>query len=326
MQIRGLGYVGLQGPEPKEWLDFATNVCGLMPARAVPGEEWGMPGTDAPGPPSGGSGVAPDGSVFLKMDDWQWRIAVHPAPRPGLRYLGLEVRGPEELEQAAREIGEAGLSVERAGDPELAARAVHGMLAVADPAGNRVELFHGVTRDRQFASPAGVSRFLTGALGMGHVVLLVPDLGKARAFYCDLLGFRLSDYVAFGPDQGVWFLHCNERHHTVALCRVGDFAALHHLLLEVGEIDDVGCAHDRAVAAGLPITTSLGRHANDRIFSFYMKSPFGFDVEIGTGGLLVDEHWTPNQFVEGDIWGHKGLTAEALESAAKQIDEEGPSS
>jgi 3,4-dihydroxy-9,10-secoandrosta-1,3,5(10)-triene-9,17-dione 4,5-dioxygenase len=105
----------------------------------------------------------------------------------------------------------------------------------------------------------------------------------------------------------VWFLHCNARHHSVALLRIGPISALHHVLFELPEIDDVGRAHDRAVAAGLSITTSLGRHRNDGMFSFYVKSPVGFDVEIGCHGLLVDENWTPNRFVEGDVWGHKGL-------------------
>lgn len=317
MEIRQLGYVGLQGADPKAWLDFATRVVGLMPARVVPGEAWGMPGQpgQAP-PPSGGSGVAADGSVFLKMDDWQWRVALHPGDGPGLRYLGFEVRGPGELDAAVAELEGRGLAPTRATPAELEARAVHGMAHLKDPAGNRVELFHGVTRDHNFASPAGHAGFVTGTLGMGHVVLLVPDLDAALGFWCGALGFRLSDYVVFGPEQGVWFLHCNARHHSVALVRVGPFAALHHLLFEVPGIDDVGQAHDRAVAAGLPITTTLGRHRNDGMFSFYVKSPVGFDVEVGCQGLLVDETWTPSRFVEGDVWGHQGLTAEALESAA----------
>jgi 3,4-dihydroxy-9,10-secoandrosta-1,3,5(10)-triene-9,17-dione 4,5-dioxygenase len=52
------------------------------------------------------------------------------------------------------------------------------------------------------------------------------------------------------------------------------------------------------------------------MFSFYVRSPVGFDVEIGCGGLLVDASWTPNRFVGGDVWGHQGLTAESLEAAA----------
>ena len=319
MEIRQLGYLGLQASDPKAWLDFATRICGLMPARVLPGEAWGMPGQPGGGAPSGGSGIAPDGSVFLKLDDWQWRVALHPAEGPGLRYLGLELRGPVELDAALAELEGQGLAVTRATDEELEARAVHAMAHLRDPAGNRVELFHGVTRDHKFVSPAGVSGFVTGALGAGHVVLLVPDMDAALRFYCGALGFRLSDYVTFGPGQGVWFLHCNRRHHSVALCHVGPFGGLHHVLVEMPGIDDVGRAHDRAVAAGLPITTSLGRHANDRMFSFYVRSPAGFDVEVGCEGLLVDEAWTPNRFVEGDVWGHKGLTAEALEAAARKM-------
>jgi len=317
VEIRQLGYVGLQGADPKAWLDFATRIVGLMPARVCPGEAWGMPGMPNQAPPaSGGSGVAADGSVYLKMDDWQWRAALHPGPGPGLRYLGLEVRGPAELAAAVAELEAKGLAVTRATPAELEARTVHGMAHLVDPAGNRVELFHGTTRDHKFASAAGHAGFVTGALGMGHVVLLVPDIEAALGFWCGALGFRLSDYVLFGPEQGVWFLHCNARHHSVALVRVGPFAALHHVLFELPGIDDVGQAHDRAVAAGLPITTALGRHRNDGMFSFYVKSPVGFDVEVGCHGLLVDESWTPSRFVEGDVWGHKGLTAEALESAA----------
>jgi 3,4-dihydroxy-9,10-secoandrosta-1,3,5(10)-triene-9,17-dione 4,5-dioxygenase len=193
------------------------------------------------------------------------------------------------------------------------------MVHLRDPAGHRVELFHGVTCDGNFSSPAGVPRFVTGALGLGHAVLLVPDVDAALRFWCDALGFRLSDFIAFGPGQGVWFLHCNPRHHSIALLHVGPIAGLHHVLFEMPESDDVGRAHDRAVAAGHPITTSLGRHANDLMFSFYVRSPAGFEVEIGSGGRLLDASWTPRRMVEGDIWGHKGLTAEALEKAAKQL-------
>lgn len=308
MEIRSLGYVGLEGPDPKTFFDFATNVCGLAPARCVPGE------SRSPNPDEA-SAFGADGSVFLKMDDWQWRIACHPNERPGLRYLGLEVADERALAAAAAELEAAGLRVETASDELLATRAVHGMRSVVDPAGNRVELFHGVVIDKPFVPMRGTSGFVTGSLGLGHLVLLVPDLEAARSFYCDLLGFELTDYVTFGPGMGVWFFRCNARHHSIALCHVGEMSAMHHLMLEVPEIDDVGCAHDRAVDAGLSITTSLGRHTNDRVFSFYMKSPLGLDVEIGTGGRLVDESWTPNEFVEGDTWGHKGLTAEAMESA-----------
>ena len=43
-----------------------------------------------------------------------------------------------------------------------------------------------------------------------------------------------------------------------------------------------------------------------------MSSPFGFEVEIGCDGRLVDEDWMPYEFVEGDLWGHRGLDPETI--------------
>jgi 3,4-dihydroxy-9,10-secoandrosta-1,3,5(10)-triene-9,17-dione 4,5-dioxygenase len=72
-------------------------------------------------------------------------------------------------------------------------------------------------------------------------------------------------------------------------------------------------------AAGIQITSTLGRHTNDRMLSFYMSSPFGFEVEIGCEGLLVDDSWLPNEFCEGDVWGHKGLDPETITQTAQKI-------
>ncbi|MCP4904497.1 MAG: hypothetical protein GY910_05915 [bacterium] len=71
-------------------------------------------------------------------------------------------------------------------------------------------------------------------------------------------------------------------------------------------------ALDRATRDDIPITSTLGRHKNDQMLSFYMQSPGGFDVEIGTGGLRVGTDWVAHEFCEGDVWGHQGLTAEAI--------------
>ena len=46
------------------------------------------------------------------------------------------------------------------------------------------------------------------------------------------------------------------------------------------------------------------------MFSFYMQGPAGFGVEIGHGALTIDDTWTVNEFVEGDLWGHQGIAAD----------------
>jgi len=315
MNIRGLGYAGFACSEPKAWLSYATDVLGLMPARAVPGEGWGEPGKPGAKPPSGGSGVAPDGSVYLKLDDWQWRIAIHPG-EGGLRYLGFELGGRQQLEAAVAELNAAGHPAEMAAAADATARAVTGLARTRDPAGNTVELFYGPTVDRKFLSPHGM-RFTTQSMGLGHLMLVVDHLAECQEFYTGVLGFKLTDYVRFGPDMSANFYHCNERHHTIGLIRVGPFNGLHHLMLEVEEIDDVGKCLARAEAAGVTITSSLGRHVNDRMFSFYMRSPSGFDIEVGCHAIKVGPDWAPSEFVEGDVWGHKGLDAEALRAGTR---------
>lgn len=313
MKICALGYIGIGVPDPRACLDYATSVLGLMPARACPGEDWGMPAVPGSGPASAGSGIAADGSVYLKMDEWQWRIGVHPrAGRAGLMYLGLEVAGALELEQALAELRAAGCDARAGTEAEARARAVTGMGHTRDPMGNAIELFYGPVKDRKFVSPAGME-FVAGALGVGHINLLAAPLVAARDFYTRVLGLRLTDFIRFGPGDSANFFHCNARHHSIGLLKVGDLAGVHHLMLEARDIDMVGRCLQRVEEAGIPITSTLGRHANDRMLSFYMASPFGFEVEIGCEGVRVDEHWRPSEFVEGDIWGHRGLDPETIQ-------------
>ena len=311
MQIRSLGYAGFGAPDPLVWLSYATDILGLMPARACAGEDWGVP-VIGPGPASGGTGISSDGAVYLKMDDWQWRIAIHPSQEnAGLLYFGLEVASKIELEEAVRELEAAGVEADM-GTPEQArSRSVTGIAYTRDPEGNSIELFYGPTIDRKFESPLGV-RFVAGANGIGHVNLLVSELEKSQDFYTRVLGFRLSDYIAFGGSNSANFYHCNTRHHSIGLLKVGGAVGVHHLMLEVSDIDMVGACLDRVTAADIPVTSTLGRHVNDQMLSFYMSSPFGFEVEIGCDPLLIDEQWTANEFVEGDIWGHKGTDPETI--------------
>jgi hypothetical protein len=50
---------------------------------------------------------------------------------------------------------------------------------------------------------------------MGHVLLMVPHIDTALAFYRDLLGFRISDFIR--TPITAYFLHVNPRHHSLAV-------------------------------------------------------------------------------------------------------------
>ncbi|MDQ1022040.1 VOC family protein [Streptomyces afghaniensis] len=144
---------------------------------------------------------------------------------------------------------------------------------------------------------------LTGEQGLGHVVMKTPHVQEAVDFYCDILGFRLSDTADY-PWGTFYFLGCNPRHHSVAFIRSYKNEGTHHILCEVTSPEEVGRALDRTREHDVELMATLGKHANDGMFSFYMKSPAGFGIEIGAGGVQVDESTWVSRTYTADIWGH----------------------
>ncbi|HEY3302162.1 MAG TPA: VOC family protein [Candidatus Binatia bacterium] len=280
MKIAALGYVGINATDAQAWARFGPEILGL---RAAPAGE--------------------DGTVYLQMDERAYRLAVHPASTNGLAYIGWELPSALDLEQACVELEKAGLKPVRGSEEDCALRRVAALVKIADPYGNRLELFYGQLNICEAFQPARpIGGFVAGNLGLGHVVIGVPDLEAGKKFYTETLGFRLSDFV---PDRLVFF-HCNPRHHSIAFGKIGP--GLRHIMLEVKTIDDVGKTFDLCQASGVPITKALGRHSNDRMFSFYMKCPAGFEIEYGTEGRLVDDAtWSVQQVDRGSIWGHQRI-------------------
>lgn len=281
--IDSLSYIGFTTPNVDEWLDFGPNILGLEVA-----------GRDA------------DGALRLRVDDAAQRIVLHPGERNDLAYLGWAVAGPAALADAVVSLEKHGFAVQR-GDGELAKqRAVADLVWFADPFGFRHELSWGLLeRPGSFRPGRPLSGFVTGANGLGHAVLLLPDLERAERFYTDVLGFQLSDCIESGIR--LRFFHCNGRHHSLAFAAIPGLVGMHHLMLEVASLDDVGTALDLCNAQKLPIVMSLGRHTNDHMTSFYVRSPSGFEIEYGWGGRLVEnpDTWQVGFYDAQSIWGHK---------------------
>ena len=195
---------------------------------------------------------------------------------------------------------------------ELADRRVEAMVHVDDPGGTHLEIHAGPALDhRPVASRTG-TRFVAGDLGLGHVVLPEPAMPEAMAFYERLLGFQHRDSMrlpGMGPEGGdAWirFLGCNPRHHSVALFEGPVPGGIIHLMVEVDDLDAVGRALDRCRDLECRISSTLGRHTNDHMVSFYVAAPGGFDVEFGTAGRLVDSAtWSATEITAVSYWGHR---------------------
>jgi 3,4-dihydroxy-9,10-secoandrosta-1,3,5(10)-triene-9,17-dione 4,5-dioxygenase len=291
MGSRGVGYIGIESTDPAKWETYGTDVLGLM-ATSAP--------SDASAP----------GSTWLRMDRRHHRIAVHPGSADRCAYVGWEYADGAALEHACARVEAAGVPVKQLDADEARARGVKAGARFDDPWGNTNELFFGQAMDEeQFVSPQGVSGFLTEGVGVGHVLYAVPSSWDAANFYISALDFKLTDFMTWGPNSAI-FLHTTRRHHSIAFVDLPlpGGHGLNHFMIEANTVEDVGRAYDRTKEAGVPIVNSLGQHVNDPMFSFYMQSPSGFNVEFGWNGLMIDEDtWVASEWSgRGEIWGHTG--------------------
>ena len=296
MKIHSLGYIGVQCTDPSRWSDYGSNVLGMMD---VSEKLSGADGTN---------------NVYLKMDDRPYRFVVEKSDQDAFGFNAWELTGPEAFAEAVSELESAGVAYEPGSAELVASRRVQELVSFADPDGNRHEIYWGPVSDfGQFASPVGIKAFITGDQGLGHVVLPAPNFDDTLAFYQDVMGFELSDLmkIRFTPDPAepekrLYFMHCNERHHSLALLEAPMPSGCVHVMVEVDKVDEVGRALDRMKAANVPLTGTLGRHANDHMVSFYMGCPSGFMIEYGAEGRTVEDwsKYSPFQSTVNSFWGH----------------------
>ena len=138
------------------------------------------------------NGRDPDGSLFLRMDEYHHRFIVHPTGKDDLAYIGWEVATEEALEAMAEQLRRAGLSVTTGTAEEAEARRVAGMIKYADPSGIPSEIFYGplVVFDKSFQSPRQISGFKTGEQGLGHswfgsMILSAACISTATCWECE---------------------------------------------------------------------------------------------------------------------------------------------
>lgn len=283
MGVSQLGYIGIATNNLSAWLETATEIIGLE--------------------------VREDDDIhFLRMDDMHHRFAVHEGEDNDVLYAGWQVETELELERLALDMMAMGLDVQK-GNAELCARRhVKSLFQFSDTEGYHNEIYYGLESDSlPFQSPLPISGFNTGRLGLGHVVRHCKNYNGMVTFYRDVLGFKVSDYIVWA-DADATFMRCNPRHHSLALINEAlghKGGQTNHIMVEMQSIDDVGRAYDEVLRRKLPIIMTLGRHSNDLAISFYFVSPSGFGVEIGFGGLEVeDDDWSVKTFNSTKLWGH----------------------
>jgi len=288
--LKSLGYITLSTNELDRWRHFAFGVLGFA------------------------EGKGPDSSaLYLRMDERAARIVVVPGETDRVLAIGWEVRDHAALQRIKATLDGAGVAFKQLSVDDAEARRVEEVITFEDPAGHTLEVFHGPVLDHSpVITPFGAN-FVTGDQGLGHVVLPATDPNGLFDFYTEVLGFRSRGAFRvpmpkeFGPVR-VRFLGINERHHSLAICPAAHLRdpRVVHIMVEVDTLDAVGQALDRINAEGIQLSSTLGRHTNDKMVSFYVRAPGDWDIEFGTDGMRVNEtYYTAEEITADSYWGHQ---------------------
>lgn len=282
--VAQLGYIGVNATDVNNWAKFMQEVTGMQV-----------------------SGATDDGGVYLRMDDRQYRFLIHPSDTDDVAYIGWQVANESDLDAIAAQVEEAGFHVTLGSREDIDSKHVLGLIKFEDPSGIKTEVFYGAGKATQpYHASRASSGFKTGDLGIGHAVVHVPDVDRSLSFYRDVLGFRVSDNI---PGRTA-FMHCNSRHHSLALFSRGpnQKQVMNHFMIQYNQIDDVGIAYDIADQRGDRFATSIGRHPNDQNISFYVVNPSGFHTECAWGARDVDDRvWETEMYsrTEPNYWNHR---------------------
>ena len=282
--VTELGYLGMSVTDLDAWRAYAAEVAGMEVVDEGEGDR-----------------------IYLRMDLWHHRIALIKGDTDDLAYMGWRLGDPTEFEAMVEKLTNAGVAVTVASDAEARERRVLGLAKLTDPGGNPTEIFYGPQVDAHKPFHPGrpmFGKFVTGSEGIGHCILRQDDVEAAAAFY-RLLGLRGSvEYQLHLPNGMVampYFMHCNDRQHSVAFGLGPMEKRINHLMFEYTELDDLGLAHDIVRERQIDVALQLGKHANDLALTFYCANPSGWLWEFGWGARKAPAQ---QEFYTRDIFGH----------------------
>jgi catechol 2,3-dioxygenase len=241
--------------------------------------------------------VAGDGVARLTTNALSHCLELHRGDEPRLHHVAFEVKDVRAA-VAAIEGGGSGLALEDVESPGYA-----DAVALRDPEGNVIRLVSG-TRSST-AIPAGDRTFRPRKIG--HVGVRAADPKRQCAFFTDVLGFRLSDWIG----EQVVFLRCNPDHHVlVFVAEPAEGSQAHHVAYEVDSFEDFARQADLLAAHGVRVDWGPGRHAPSRNYFMYFDDADGNRIEwvnsikqIADDDTYVPEVYDPAVPTTWNVWG-----------------------
>jgi catechol 2,3-dioxygenase-like lactoylglutathione lyase family enzyme len=178
--VRRIAHASFETPDPERLIDYYTNVIGLSVVERDK-----------------------DATYLASLEDHA--VVVRRGAQARCVRLAFQVAPDADLAEFEKGINSHGLKTARKRDPEPG---IPEIVTFEDPKGTVLEVFRERTLPKSTGLGKGISPFK-----LGHVAFNCVDVKKITSFYCDVLGFRVSDW--FGEIFS--FLRCGPDHHTINL-------------------------------------------------------------------------------------------------------------
>ena len=149
---------------------------------------------------------------------------------------------------------------------------------------------------------------------LGHLVLKVRDIDRSLAFYTEIMGLEVSDWI----DHLMVFLRAGHDHHDLALLQLppghsaapeGCYPAVEHFSYRLETLEELEKVAAMLTARGVPIDRGIGKHGPGANSFLVFRDPDGNNVEFYTDMTQIDaEHpyvpsvWDGKQMATFDRW------------------------
>lgn len=182
--------------------------------------------------------------------------------------IGFQLGVDDDLNAFDKQTAAAGVKTTRSKDAEPG---VGEMVTFEDPKGTVMEVFKRPEPvHTKFTQKGGVIPHK-----LGHVAFHCEDVKKVTDFYCQVLGFRVSDWMG----DFFSFLRCGVDHHTINLMGTG--ANRHfHTAFELRDWSHLQTACDFLSLNGYKQLWGPGRHGIGHNLFAYHRSPSGLITEL----------------------------------------------
>jgi len=180
--------------------------------------------------------------------------------------IGFQIPPSADLDEFQKQVASHGITAERRKHAEPS---ISDMLVFKDPKGTVMEVFKRDDFSHQKFQSKGIVPHK-----LGHVAFHVADVKQVTKFYCDVLGFRESDWMG----DFFSFLRCGSDHHTINLMETG--ANRHfHTAFELRDWAHMQQACDFLSLHGHKLLWGPGRHGIGHNLFAYHRAPNGLITE-----------------------------------------------